>query len=274
MSLKIYAYTFPAAMEEFEGYILVKIGKTRRSIDARLSEGTTDFQEKVRIGSWDGFKRIKSDGDVHNHPSLKPLHYHKEGIGNEWFRIPANSLEEVYEFIDNVITDLEGHRVRASVILRAAQQRALDKLLNFIAMGKTFVVANLCPRFGKTIWALMAFNKIHEFYGNNTMFLPSYWLSSHNSFIDEIKRFNDFNDIVQVNARDAGAEQLYRDTIAIGNRACIIMSLHGDFESWSKTHAWLREIPLESIFSFLDEGDFGAHTPNQKLKLEFLFNRS
>jgi hypothetical protein len=136
----------------------------------------------------------------------------------------------------------------------------------------TSLIANLCPRFGKTIWALSLFNKISEEYGNRVMLLPSYWLSVHTSFVDTLNDWKDFNDIALIDPNDPDAALVAANALDNGQRIIIQISLHGDLAEWSKKHNWISEIDNDEFFMFADEGDFGTHTENQVAKVDFLLN--
>ena len=201
-------------------------------------------------------------------------HSKGEHSGTEWFKIPAQTEAEAFKYIDNVITGLEGKKARKKLKLRVTQNRTLQQAMNIIANGGSIIsiIANLCPRFGKTLWALALFNKLTEIYSNRVMLLPAYWLAVHASFIDELDEYSDFNDIVQIDDNDPDASSKAHDAIEQGLRIVITTSLHGDLLEWTKKHEWIKNIPNEEIFNFSDEGDFGTHTNNQKDKLHFLFD--
>jgi len=173
-----------------------------------------------------------------------------------------------------LIESFEGERVRPSVKLRGIQQHNLDKAMAIIeSAGKdaASIIANLCPRFGKTIWALMLFNRISKKYGNRVMMLPAYWLSVHSSFESEIDRFKDFQDIRYIDTNEPEAWSTAGSYLEQGLRIVIPISLHGDYEEWCQKHHWISTIPNDEIFMFADEGDFGTHAENQVAKLNYLF---
>lgn len=276
MTINLYSYTYPSAVEKFaaQGFILAKAGDTHRENEVRMKEqgGAAEWESKIVIGGWHGLKNIKRDYQVHEVLKLRGL-WHKDGAGTEWFKIPATTIKEANQYLDDIITELEGRKVRKSVKLRTLQQRALDQAMSIINTNSNpSIIANLCPRFGKTIWALMLFNKISEKFGNKVMLLPAYWLSVHNSFESELDKYNDFLDIREV---DPDAEDAREQAVAYLNQQCRIVvpvSLHGDFNEWCTKHEWIRDIPNNEIFMFADEGDFGTHTENQVAKLDYLFN--
>ena len=274
--INMYAYTYPSAKREFllDGYILVKVGDSPRAAEVRMAEhgGAAEWESKITIGQWPNLKQIYRDYAVHDVLKRRGL-WHKDGAGTEWFKIPAANEAEAFAYLDQVITSLEGRKARQTLKLRRAQQRALDRAMEFIRAGETDVsiIANLAPRFGKTLWALALFNEISSEYGNRVMLLPAYWLSVHTSFVDELDEFADFVDIALVDPNSASAELDAQEALADGRRILVPISLHGDLASWCAKHQWVSQLSNNDIFMFADEGDFGTHAENQVEKLDFLF---
>lgn len=278
--INMYAYTYPGALKKFEpdGFSLIKIGDSTRDVDIRINEqgSSAEWERKIKIGVWNDLANIKRDYDVHEVLHSRGLHY-QEGNGTEWFRIPGTSISDVHGYIDDVITDLEGRRVRKQVQLRQLQERTLDQAMAIISQcaksgqNAASIIANLCPRFGKTIWALSLFNRITEKYGNRIMLLPAYWLGVHGSFNNELDGYDDFLNIREINPRDINCAVDAQEALRQGLRILVPISLHGDLEEWKNTYGWIASIPNQDIFTFADEGDFGTHTENQIAKLEYLF---
>lgn len=279
--INMYAFTYIGAMKKYSeaGYMLVKVGDSTRDPMIRIKEqGTSaEYQEKVIIGLWPALTKIDRDYRVHEVLTSRGLH-NQEGLGTEWFKIPANTVTEAYNYIDNVITSLEGRKVRKSLKLRALQEQKLNQAMDIIdacvADGKdaSSIIANLCPRFGKTIWALALFNRISEKYNNRVMLLPAYWLSVHTSFINELDDYDEFTGMREINPDDKDAAMLAQEYLNEGLRIVVPVSLHGDLAEWSEKHKWIADINNDDIFIFADEGDFGTHTENQVAKLQFLFD--
>lgn len=273
--INLYAYTYPSAINKFDGFMLTKVGDSIRDVEVRMREqgGAAEYESKINVGAWNNLQTIKRDHDVHKILTKAGLH-HTEGNGTEWFKIPGNSLEDAYAYIDKIVEDFEGKKVRKKVTLRTLQQKALDEAMDIIETSgdMSTVIANLCPRFGKTIWALMLFNKISEKYGNRVMLLPAYWLSVHSSFVDEISQFDDFQDIALVDASSEHAEETAAAAFENNQRIIIPISLHGEYDEWTVKNQWIADIANDDIFMFADEGDFGTHAEAQVKKLDFLFN--
>lgn len=273
--INLYAYSYPSAINKYPGYILMKIGDSTRDVMIRIKEqgGASEYEEKIHIGAWNNLRKIKRDFDVHRVLEKNGFR-HKEGAGTEWFRIPGNTVKEAQDYLDQLVTEFEGKKVRQKVVLRQAQQKALDEALEIIATGKVnaTVIANLCPRFGKTIWGLMLFNEISKRYGNRVMLLPAYWLSVHTSFEDELAKFDDFLDLVSINPQNEDASITAQVALDNNQRIVIPISLHGELEEWKKKYQWIADIDNQEMFFFADEGDFGTWADNQIKKMEFLCN--
>jgi hypothetical protein len=278
--INLYAYSYPAAVNKFvdNGFILLKLGDSHRDIEVRINEqgNSAEWEEKIILGSWNNLQTIKRDHDLHEVLTKRGLWHSGKHKGTEWFKIPAKDVTEAHGYIDDLVTEFEGKRIRKTVKLRSLQQKALTKAMTIIdrAGFDVSLIANLCPRFGKTIWSLMLFNAITKKYGNRVMLLPAYWLSVHSSFVNELNDYDDFLDIVQIDVNDPNAEAQASDALAAGQRFLIPMSLHGDLEEWKTKHSWIANIPNSDVFSFADEGDFGTHTENQVAKLDYIFNTS
>jgi len=271
--INLYAYSYPSAIAKFDNFVLTKLGDSIRDVEVRMREqgGAAEYEQKITLGAWNNLQVIKRDYDVHKILTKEGLH-HTEGNGTEWFKIPGKTTKEAYEYIDKLIEKFEGKKVRNKVKLRKLQKKALDEAMDIIATGTNVatVIANLCPRFGKTIWALMLFNAISEKYGNRVMLLPAYWLSVHSSFIDELDAFDDFLDIALIDPTKEGAETAAANALDNGQRIVITVSLHGEFEEWKQKYGWIANINNDDLFVFADEGDFGTHAEAQVKKLEFL----
>jgi hypothetical protein len=275
--INLYGYSYPSAVDKFKdsGYVLLKLGDSHRDTEVRINEqgNSAEWEEKIIIGSWNNLQTIKRDHDLHEVLTKRGLWHSGAHKGTEWFKIPAKSTDEARAYIDDLVTEFEGKRIRKKVKLRSLQQKALNKAMSYIASGGNdiSIIANLCPRFGKTIWALMLFNKIYETYGNRVMLLPAYWLSVHSSFVNELTEYDDFLDIVQIDVNNPNAHNQATDALSAGQRIIVPISLHGELEEWKAKHAWIASIPNADVFSFADEGDFGTHTENQVAKLADIF---
>lgn len=300
----VYGFTTLNDLLLYPDFFRVKVGDTRGSGHKRTKQQQTGISSKQiiinpkgdlndRSWDWSGLMKIKGDGDLHTHKALSRYRLPADESGDEWFSFPlpdilkgANVLIEekiryIWKLLDDVIADLEGRRVRKPVKWRKTQRDRLDRAMQYIGEGKTEGIAFLCPRFGKTLWALGLFNRLTEIYGNRVMLVPVYWLSVHTSFEDEIGAYADFQDIVYIDDKDDAAEAIACAALQAGKRILIAISLHGkmadgkteeEMSNWVKRNRWIRSIPDADKFMFADEGDWGTHTDNQIKKLNFLFD--
>jgi hypothetical protein len=279
--INLYAYTYPSAEKKLDNFVLCKFGDSVRDVEIRMAErdnaGANEWEDKTVIGTWPQLKVIKRDYQLHKILTKKGL-YHTEGSGTEWFKIPAETTKQAFEYLDSLIEEIEGGKVRVKVVLRQLQEKALDEAMNIISdayernQNVATIIAYLCARFGKTIWCLMLFNRIFEKYGNNVLILPAYWLSVHSSFVDELDKFDDFLDMVHVDASSPTAEQEYLSAQRQGLKIILTVSLHGELEEWKNKHSWIADIDSSKKISFADEGDFGTHADSQVSKLEYITN--
>lgn len=275
--INLYAYSYPSAVDKFldSNFILLKLGDSHRDTEVRINEqgNSAEWEEKIIIGSWNNLQKIKRDHDLHEVLTKRGLWHSGKHKGTEWFKIPGSTTQEAFNYIDTLVAEFEGKRIRKKVKLRLLQQKALTKAMKIIADSDhdVSIIANLCPRFGKTIWALSLFNEIYSAYDNRVMLLPAYWLSVHSSFITELTEYDDFLDIVQIDVDALDARERAVDAISAGQRILIPMSLHGDLDEWKTKHSWIADIPNSDVFCFADEGDFGTHTENQVAKLDYIF---
>lgn len=300
----IYGYTSLNDLLLYPDFIRVKIGDTHKSGHTRTKQQQISLSSKQimvnpegdlndRSWEWSGLQKITGDGVLHTHISLSRYRLPADESGDEWFSFPLPKhlkgsnipfeakIRYIWKVLDEVIADIEGRRVRKPVKWRESQISRLDRAMQYIAEGKTEGIAFLCPRFGKTLWALGLFNRLSKTYGNRVMLVPVYWLSVHTSFEDEIDSYADFQDIVYIDDKAENAEAIAYSALQASKRILIGISLHGkmadgktdeDMSNWVKRNRWIRQITDADKFMFADEGDWGTHTENQVKKLNFLFN--
>jgi len=295
----VYGYTTINDLAITPGYAYIKVGDSHHTAHVRTKQQQTGQSSSQivlnpsgnledRSWEWRGLKRIKGDSDLHAHKALAKYKLPAKQSGDEWFAIPVDpslSDEEkvrfLWRYIDDIVTDLEGHKVRPSVRYRVSQISRHNQAMRAISQGKTEGIAFLCPRSGKTLWALGMFDRLTKTYGNRVMLVPVYWLSVHTSFEAECEAYSDFQDIVVVRSKDEDSELAACMALREGKRVLVLISLCGKFEdgvfeeedmsTWVKQNRWVQQIPNDDKFMFADEGDYGSHTAKQLKKLEFLF---
>ena len=280
--INIYAYTYPSDVKLIgeNGGLWVKIGDSHRDPHIRMAEqgGASEREKKIVVGTWLNIGTIKRDYELHKVMHKDGLQNPDEatGRGTEWFKLPVANIQEAHAWIADLIDKVGGAGTALKTVkLRRLQKKSMVRALKIVRDSKqdeVNIVANLCPRFGKTIWALSLFNQINQRYGARVMLLPAYWLSVHSSFKDEIEQFREFSDITYVSSKDSDADEQVEVAFKEGRKVVVDLSLHGELEEWKKRYTWLRDLPNNEIFVFADEADFGSHTDNQLEKTRFLFD--
>ena len=148
--------------------------------------------------------------------------------------------------------------------LRHLQKRALNQALEIQnQVPNPSIIAHLAPRFGKTIWCLELFRSTPR----RILLLPSYWLSVHTSFHNEINKIAEFRDFDWIES-----EEDYHQSNA--DKIVIPLSLCGEAKAWEAKNAWLKNIDTKDMLVVFDEGDFGSHRHNQINKIKSIFGDS
>ena len=240
---------------------------------------TAESDKKIVVGTWGVSKNnIKRDFVIHNELKRRGLRPVKDkdgnpildGQGKEFFLIPGNTVEEVHQYLQDVIVSF-GASANEKLILRKAQERIInERLENYNSSNSERVdhVSNLCPRFGKTTEELHYFNKINK----KIMMGPSAVLSTHTSFRADIARFRDFEDIEYITTHEnPDYEKDIKKAFSQGKRVFVTVSL---FAKNKKYFKFLRNIPNGDKYICVDEGDFAAWTPKKREVLEYLIPKN
>jgi hypothetical protein len=282
-SLVIYSYTYPSLIDQAKSNndtIQVKVGETTQGLKegyspeecARLrmkEQGdANEAERKILIGAWKVNKsKIPKDKTLHKPWEIEGLKIKKEerGKGTEWFKL-GYSIEECKTKIENTIESFN-QSTGKSFTIRTAQKRTLDeaiKIYDSTDKDRVNIVANLAPRFGKTLWILMLFNE----FGKKVLVLPSAVLSTHTSFKEDIKNFQGFEDVEYITThKNPNYAKQIEIALSKNKRVVVTVSL---FTKNEKDLKYIRDMPNNDKFLCVDEGDFGAWTDLKRKILEYL----
>ncbi len=282
-SLVIYSYTYPSLIDQAKSNnetIQVKVGETAQGLKegyspeecARLrmkEQGdANEAERKILIGAWKVNKsKIPKDKTLHKPWEIEGLKIKKEerGKGTEWFKL-GYSIEECKTKIENTIESFN-QSTGKSFTIRTAQKRTLDeaiKIYDSTDKDRVNIVANLAPRFGKTLWILMLFNE----FGKKVLVLPSAVLSTHTSFKEDIKNFQGFEDVEYITThKNPNYAKQIEIALSKNKRVVVTVSL---FTKNEKDLKYIRDMPNNDKFLCVDEGDFGAWTDLKRKILEYL----
>lgn len=177
---------------------------------------------------------------------------HKLEGSREYHAAPANFIKEKIEKLL-----IAQHQPLPEVKLSSAQSSVLDKMKNAVSKNKRTILAELCPRFGKTI---LTGAMIKE---SNTKLniIVSYIQTSFASFERDLTGHDQFREFIHV---DTGFDD-YKAKIdeALESTGQVIVYL-------SMCNSSLRQDRIDYLFSkectrlmFIDEADYGVHRSGQ-----------
>jgi len=283
------------------GYIEVGVGDSglkrddEGDIDSRYEQhsGSKNWWEDiVEIGRWTDLSKIRRDFDVFDDVAL--IAPRREGLTRagkrkklEIFRWPiAQALIQHYlktkdfsdivspikEGLDGVIKKKEQVSKVDVIKFRYIQTKVINQVMQKLR-AKFFnmsLVAELCPRIGKTIIFLELFRRINKEQPQfKTMFIQTYGvgLSIFKSYKDELNKYKDFAGMDLIDASQADAEQQFKNSQKQNRLQVVLVGLNPDDDS--KRYKWMNKY-TGSIVSLLEECDFGLHTDSQVVKTRFL----
>lgn len=296
----LYAYTYPDHLKVADAELVsprlkVKIGDTEQGISAGLTidecawermnqQGrTNESQGKRLLGAWLIDRTSKFNRDYKIAKLLKADGARGDddldGGGAEWYAFDYDKTTGVQGVLDQIIayiTRLNGAAPRNVLKLRDTHLRHLDRAIGAFQEWKntrpqeTFsLVAYLCPRFGKTIFALEMFKRANALFGYDMLLLPAYVLSAHTSFKDEVQKYRDFSNMVFIDTKDNTAEEEFQEATESGRMVVLTISMHAqDLNQF----AYIRNAGDHRKFEFIDEADLGAWTGAKSIVSNSLFN--
>jgi len=183
---------------------------------------------------------------------IRPSIGFRKGTTGEVHELSAN---EIRIKVNKVLTSV-GQPLPV-VKLAAWQARSTEDVLYSIAYGNRTILAELCARFGKTIWGGVLVRETNI----PLTLIVSYVLTSFASFEKDLSSYDQFKDIVLVDTSDEG----YQDIIssALTNKKQVVAFL-------SMCNGSNRQKKIDFLFArecdrlvLIDEADFGVHKPGQ-----------
>ena len=243
------ADTLEEAFKETKKYIRGTLGRQKHKFDEgrivihKLWDATEYAKHKNRFG-----KHQKID-DV-----IRPVIGHH--VQADVHRIDADTL------IERVNKELIKHGQPLPVAgLSQNQYNAAENVLAAIADNKQTIVAELCARFGKTIWSGAL---ICETAAQLTI-IASYVLTSFASFKKDLTSFEQFRNLVLVEAGETDWEDKVQAAIKSKKQAVVFLSMCAGGRRQDKIDFLFgQKVPRLVI---VDEADFGVHQVKQSQPL-------
>lgn len=199
---------------------------------------------------------ITSDEDS----GMPPRIMDQTGKKSDWYSIP---WQDAKENLDKFLRDKLGPPKEAQLSVWQATQ--LDNVLGAMSGGKKTILADLCPRFGKTLWAasIPLEKKIP------LTIVSSYVLSSLSSFANQIAKFKQFKNFEIVDTANSNYDDKIKDALANGKQVIALLSLNPSKYRDEKIKKLLgKSLSSDEKLLIVDEADYGAHQINQALPLQ------
>lgn len=243
------ATTLEAAFEETRKYVRGSLGRQKHKFD----EGRI-----VLHRMWDATEYAKLKGRFGKHQKIddviRPVIGHH--VAADVHRIDADTL------IERVNKELIKHGQPLPVAgLSQNQYTAAENVIAAVAQGKRTVVAELCARFGKTIWSGAM---VRETNAQLTV-VASYVLTSFASFRKDLTSFEQFRDLVLADAGEPNWQSTVEDAIAQGRQVVVFLSMCAGGNRQHKIDFLFRLNQTRLVI--VDEADFGVHQVKQSLPL-------
>lgn len=243
------APTLEEAFEETRKYVRGSLGRQKHKFDEGrvVLHKMWDVTEYAKLK--DRFGKHQKVDDV-----IRPVIGHH--VQADVHRIDADTL------IERVNKELIRHQQPLPVAgLSQNQFTAAENVLAAVAAGKQTIVAELCARFGKTIWSGAL---VRETAAPLTI-VASYVLTSFASFKNDLTSFEQFRNLVLIEAGDADWELKVSGAVANGLQAVVFLSMCSGGRRQDKIN-FLFAQPVNKLM-IIDEADFGVHQSKQSTPL-------
>lgn len=261
--------------------------------------GANEASKKLKIYMFPDLEGVNRDYEYRDelakffpqsHPELK-------GHGKEWHAVPTSIIPE--ELLNNYIKHAEvefnlavdpiidwlkekhaqifskysADNATRAVLLRDLQKEVIDRITYSLMINGVdiTIIAELAPRFGKTICFLSLFKTLSEQFDHRVMVIPAYWLSAIASYRKEISSFRDYKEMVFVDTViDNDWVKTVETALANNKLAVIGVSLYGDYSDFAVRHQWIHDY-AGTVLAVPEEADFGSHCERQQEKQAFLW---
>lgn len=132
-----------------------------------------------------------------------------------------------------------------------------ENVMSAMNDGHKVMMAELCARFGKTIWA----GALAVETGVDVTVVASYVLTSFASFAKDLNEFEQFRNLEIIDSASDNYQKEIKSALKEGKQVVVFLSMCGSTK---------RQDRIDYIFGlknsrlvFIDEADYGAHTEKQ-----------
>lgn len=237
------------ALKETQKYVRGSLGRQKHKFD----EGRVVLHKM-----WDATEYAKLKGRFGKHQKIddviRPVIGHH--VSADVHRIDADTL------IERVNKELIKHNQALPIAgLSQNQYSAAENVLTAIGEGKRTIVAELCARFGKTIWSGTLIRETDK----QLTIVASYVLTSFASFKKDLSSFEQFRNFVLVDAGEEDWEDHVQNAINSGLQTVVFLSMCVGGRRQEKIDFLFRQSVDKLVI--VDEADFGVHKAGQSKPL-------
>jgi len=230
-----------------------------------VKKGEYDQGDIVVHQIWDVTDIAKAEGRYYKASRMDDLLRAKIGyrkgttgeihlLSGEEFKIKVNELIQQYD--QKLIV----------AKLSTAQTNAAVDVLSAYKSGKRVVLAELCARFGKTIFSAAVATEAER----ELVIVASYVKTVFTSFATDIIMFEQFRDYVHVDTGIDGYEKKIEDAFAAGKKVFAYLSMCNGSKRASRVEYLFSHNKAKMLI--IDEADFGIHKKGQSQLLTEAFH--
>jgi hypothetical protein len=209
---------------------------------------------------WDVTDYAKKVGRYYVHgkvdDKIRPSIGYRKGSTGEVHELSAT---EIKTKVNKVLSKL-GQALPVAGLSQNQHDAALN-VLTAIHQGKRTIVAELCARFGKTIWSGAMIRETNA----DLTIVASYVLTSFASFEKDLTSFEQFKDLVLIDTANEDYQEVVAAGLAQGKQVVALLSMCSGSNRQKKIN-FLFEQPCARLV-LVDEADFGVHRANQSRPL-------
>ena len=200
------------------------------------------------------YNRYYKQSRVDDH--IRPHIGFRKGSTGEIHELPPG---EVKLKVDQLLAKVD--QPLPIVGLSAWQARSAEQLIQELENGNTTILAELCARFGKTIWS----GALVKETGKQLTVIVSYVLTSFASFQKDLSGFEQFKDFVVIDTQDNEYQEVIDTALDQGKQVVAFLSMCvGSKRQQRIDYLFGKSV---SRMVIIDEADFGVHRSGQATPL-------
>lgn len=194
--------------------------------------------------------RFYIHGKVDDH--IRPNIGYRKGSTGEVHELPAAEIEIK---VNKVLAKL-GQELPVAGLSQNQYDAAVNVLTAIVDSKKT-IVAELCARFGKTIWSGSLVRETNI----GLTIVASYVLTSFTSFEKELTSYQQFKDLVVIDTANEDYQEVITAALTQGKQVVALLSMCSGSRRQDKIN-YLFGLDTSRLV-LIDEADFGVHKKGQ-----------